>query len=154
MGQVFTQAMKHKGVSFIEVFQNCVIFNKDTHMPIVGREHREDRAVYLEHGKPLIFGKNKDKGIRLRGLEPEVVAVGEGAKDLVMHDESAEHSGLAFFLWQFDAPKFPVPLGVFRAVRQPTYEEMNIQLHADAEARKGRGTLAGLFNSGDTWTIE
>ncbi len=85
-----------------------------------------------------------------------MVTLGEGGAgegDLVMHDEAADHSGLAFFLSQFDAPKFPVPLGVFRAVRQPTYEEMNIQLHADAEARKGRGTLAGLFGSGDTWTI-
>ena len=61
--------------------------------------------------------------------------------------------GLAFFLSQFDAPKFPVPLGVFRAVRQPSYEEMNEQLHADARARKGRGDLTALFNSGDTWTI-
>ena len=154
MAQVLKRAAEHKGTAFVEIFQNCIVFNDGAYDAITDKSVRDDARLLLEHGKPLVFGKNKDKGIRLRGLEPEVVAVGEGAKDLVMHDESAEHSGLAFFLSQFDAPKFPVPLGVFRAVRQPTYEEMNIQLHADAEARKGRGTLAGLFNSGDTWTIE
>ena len=154
MAQVLKRAAEHKGTAFVEIFQNCIVFNDGAYDAITDKSVRDEARLLLEHGKPLVFGKNKDKGIRLRGLEPEVVAVGEGAKDLVMHDESAEHSGLAFFLSQFDAPKFPVPLGVFRAVRQPTYEEMNIQLHADAEARKGRGTLAGLFNSGDTWTIE
>ncbi|MCC6659099.1 MAG: 2-oxoacid:ferredoxin oxidoreductase subunit beta, partial [Rhodocyclaceae bacterium] len=154
MAQVLKRAAEHKGTAFVEIFQNCIVFNDGAYDAITDKSVRDDARLLLEHGKPLIYGKGRDKGVRLRGLEPEVVAVGEGAKDLVMHDESAEHSGLAFFLSQFDAPKFPVPLGVFRAVRQPTYEEMNIQLHADAEARKGRGTLAGLFNSGDTWTIE
>ena len=154
MAQVLKRAAEHKGTAFVEIFQNCIVFNDGAYDAITDKSVRDEARLLLEHGKPLVFGKNKDKGIRLRGLEPEVVAAGEGAGDLVIHDESAEHSGLAFFLSQFDAPKFPVPLGVFRAVRQPTYEEMNIQLHADAEARKGRGTLAGLFNSGDTWTIE
>ena len=154
MPEVLKRAHAHRGASFVEIFQNCIVFNDGAYDAITDKSVRDEARLLLEHGKPLVFGKNKDKGIRLRGLEPEVVAAGEGAGDLVIHDESAEHSGLAFFLSQFDAPKFPVPLGVFRAVRQPTYEEMNIQLHADAEARKGRGTLAGLFNSGDTWTIE
>ena len=73
MGQVLQQAMAHKGVAFVEIYQNCVIFNKDTHVPITGREFRDDRAVYLEHGKPLIFGKNKDKGIKINGLNTEIV---------------------------------------------------------------------------------
>jgi 2-oxoglutarate ferredoxin oxidoreductase subunit beta len=156
MAQVLKRAAEHKGAAFVEIFQNCIVFNDGAYDAITDKSVRDDARLLLEHGKPLVFGKSKDKGIRLRGLEPEVVTIGEGgvsSADLVMHDESAEHSGLAFFLSQFDAPKFPVPLGVFRAVRQPTYEEMNMQLHADAEARKGRGTLAGLFNSGDTWTI-
>jgi 2-oxoglutarate ferredoxin oxidoreductase subunit beta len=156
MAQVLKRAAEHKGTAFVEVFQNCIVFNDGAYDAITDKNVRDDARLLLEHGKPLVFGKNRDKGIRLRGLEPEVVTIGEHAAseaDLVMHDESAEHSGLAFFLSQFDAPKFPVPLGVFRAVRQPTYEEMNVQLHADAEARKGRGTLAGLIKSGDTWTI-
>jgi len=157
MAGVLKRAAEHKGAAFVEIFQNCIVFNDGAYDAITDKSVRDDARLLLEHGKPLVFGKNKDKGIRLRGLEPVVVEIGEHAAseaDLVMHDESAEHSGLAFFLSQFDAPKFPVPLGVFRAVSQPTYEEMNTQLHADAEARKGRGTLAALFNSGDTWTIK
>ncbi|MBE7422359.1 MAG: 2-oxoacid:ferredoxin oxidoreductase subunit beta [Zoogloeaceae bacterium] len=156
MAQVLKRAAEHKGTAFVEIFQNCIVFNDGAYDAITDKSVRDDARLLLEHGKPLVFGKARDKGIRLRGLEPEVVTLGEGGAgegDLVMHDEAADHSGLAFFLSQFDAPKFPVPLGVFRAVRQPTYEEMNIQLHADAEAHKGRGTLAGLFGSGDTWTI-
>ena len=156
MAQVLKRAAEHKGTAFVEIYQNCIVFNDGAYDAITDKSVRDDARQLLEHGKPLVFGKARDKGIRLRGLEPEVVTLGEGGAgegDLVMHDEAADHSGLAFFLSQFDAPKFPVPLGVFRAVRQPTYEEMNIQLHADAEARKGRGTLAGLFGSGDTWTI-
>jgi len=157
MASVLKRAAEHEGTAFVEIFQNCIVFNDGAYDAITDKSVRDDARLMLEHGKPLVFGKNRDKGIRLRGLEPEVVTIGENAAseaDLVMHDESAEHGGLAFFLSQFDAPNFPVPLGVFRAVTKPSYEDMNVQLHADAQVRKGRGTLAGLFNSGDTWTIK
>jgi 2-oxoglutarate ferredoxin oxidoreductase subunit beta len=156
MAQVLKRAAEHKGTAFVEIFQNCIVFNDGAYEAITDKSVRDDARLLLEHGRPLVFGKNKDKGVRLRGLEPEVVTIGEGGvaeADLVVHDEDAEHSGLAFFLSQFDAPKFPVPLGVFRAVNQPSYEELNNQLHADARARRGQGDLAALFNSGDTWTI-
>ena len=157
MAGVLRRAAAHKGTAFVEVFQNCIVFNDGAYDAITDKNVRDDARLLLEHGKPLVFGKGRDKGIRLRGLEPEAVALGESGvaeAELVVHDETAEHSGLAFFLSQFDAPKLPVPLGVFRAVAAPTYEDLNMQLHADARARKGRGDLAGLFNSGDTWTIE
>ena len=157
MAGVLKRAAEHKGTAFVEIYQNCIVFNDGAYDAITDKSVRDEARLLLEHGKPLVFGKNKDKGIRLRGLEPEVVALGEGGAaegELVVHDEAAEHGGLAFFLSQFDAPKLPVPLGVFRAVRAPTYEEMNGQLHEDARARRGRGDLAALFNSGDTWTIE
>ncbi|GAB1412052.1 MAG: 2-oxoacid:ferredoxin oxidoreductase subunit beta [Burkholderiales bacterium] len=157
MAQVLKRAAAHEGTAFVEIFQNCIVFNDGAYDAITDKGVRDDARLLLEHGKPLVFGKNKDKGIRLRGLEPEVVTLGENgvsAADLVVHDEAAEHGGLAFFLSQFDAPKFPVPLGVFRAVSQPSYEVMNERLHADARERRGRGDLAALFNSGDTWTIK
>ncbi|GIK24529.1 MAG: 2-oxoacid:ferredoxin oxidoreductase subunit beta [Rhodocyclaceae bacterium] len=156
MAQVLKRAAEHKGTAFVEIFQNCIVFNDGAYEAITDKSVRDDARLLLEHGKPLVFGKNRDKGVRLRGLEPEVVTIGEDGvteADLVVHDEAAEHSGLAFFLSQFDAPKFPVPLGVFRAASQPSYEELNNQLHADARARRGQGDLAALFNSGDTWTI-
>jgi 2-oxoglutarate ferredoxin oxidoreductase subunit beta len=157
MAQVLRRAAEHEGTAFVEVYQNCIVFNDGAYDAITDKSVRDDARLMLEHGKPLLYGKERNRGIRLRGLEPEAVTLGEDGvteADLVVHDEAADHSGLAFFLSQFDAPKLPVPLGVFRAVSAPAYEDMNNQLHADAEARKGRGTLAGLFNSGDTWTIE
>ena len=157
MANVFKRAAAHKGTAFVEVFQNCVVFNDGAHEAIADKRVRDESRLLLEDGKPLVFGKARDKGIRLRGLEPEVVTVGENGvteADLVMHDETASHSGLAFFLSQLDAPRFPVPLGVFRSVNAPSYEELNKQLHADARARKGRGDLASLLGGGDTWTIK
>ncbi len=157
MGAMLKRAAAHEGTAFVEVFQNCIVFNDGAYDAITDKSVRDDARLMLEHGKPLVFGKNRDKGIRLRGLEPEVVTIGEGGvaeADLVLHDERAEHSGLAFFLSQFDAPAFPVPLGVFRDSAAPAYEDMNLQLHADAQARRGRGDLASLFKGGDTWTIK
>jgi 2-oxoglutarate ferredoxin oxidoreductase subunit beta len=157
MAQVLRRAAEHEGTAFVEVYQNCIVFNDGAYDAITDKSVRDDARLMLEHGKPLLYGKERNRGIRLRGIEPEAVTLGEDGvteADLVVHDEAADHSGLAFFLSQVDAPKLPVPLGVFRAVSAPAYEDMNNQLHADAEARRGRGDLAGLFNSGDTWTIE
>ncbi|MCG3176725.1 MAG: hypothetical protein MOGMAGMI_01686 [Candidatus Omnitrophica bacterium] len=156
MGQVFTQAMRHKGVSFIEVLQNCVIFNKDTHLPIVGRENREDRAIYLEHGKPLIFGKNKDKGIRLSGSRAEIVDLAahpEAAESLVKHDMSDPEPNWAYQLSQMTFPEFPVPFGVFRDIERPTYDEMmNEQTRLSIEKR-GKGDLKKLLYNEEVWVI-
>ncbi len=157
MAGVLRRAAEHQGTAFVEVFQNCIVFNDGAFDAITDKSVRDDARLMLEHGKPLLYGKERNKGIRLRGLEPEAVTLGEDGvteADLVVHDEKAEHSGLAFFLSQFDAPKLPVPLGVFRAVNMPSYEEMNGRQHENALERRGRGDLASLFNSGDTWTID
>jgi len=156
MGAVLARAAAHKGTAFVEVFQNCIVFNDGAYDAITDKATRADARLMLEHGKPLVFGKDRDKGIRLRGLEPEIVhlgAAGVAESELVVHDEQGAHSGLAFFLSQFDAPNLPVPLGVFRAVSEPSYDELNTKLAQDARARKGAGDLAKLLNSGDTWTI-
>jgi 2-oxoglutarate ferredoxin oxidoreductase subunit beta len=157
MAQMLKRAAEHKGTAFVEVLQNCIVFNDGAYDAITDKAVRDDARLMLEHGKPLIYGKARNKGIRLRGLEPDVVTLGEGGvteSDLVVHDEHAENGGLAFFLSHFGAPRQPVPLGVFRDVSAPAYEEMNNKLHENALERKGRGELASLFNSGDTWTIE
>jgi 2-oxoglutarate ferredoxin oxidoreductase subunit beta len=157
MQQVLQRAAQHKGTAFVEIFQNCIVFNDGAYDAITDKATRADARLMLEHGKPLVFGKERDKGIRLHGMEPEVVKLGSDGvseADLVVHDEAADHSGLAFFLSQFDAPNLPVPLGVFRAVEAPSYEDMNTQLATDARAAKGQGNLAKLLASGDTWTID
>jgi 2-oxoglutarate ferredoxin oxidoreductase subunit beta len=156
MGQVFQQAMKHKGVAFIEVFQNCVIFNKDTHVPIVGRETREDRAIYLESGKPLIFGKNKDKGIKLNGVLPEIVdlaAKPDETKNVLVHDATAKMPNYSYLLTQLEYPEMPVPFGVFRDIEKPSYEEMLSEQVKAVTQKNGVGKLKDILYTNEVWKV-
>ncbi|MCC6195732.1 MAG: 2-oxoacid:ferredoxin oxidoreductase subunit beta [Burkholderiales bacterium] len=155
MQETLKRAAEHEGTAFVEVLQNCMVFNDGAHAAISDRSTRDDARLLLAHGKPLLYGTGGNKGIALRSFEPRSVTLAEGGTtldDVVVHDEHAANGGLAFFLSALSAP-LPVPLGVFRAVRQPVYERLNEELAADARRQKGRGTLAKLFDSGDTWTI-
>jgi 2-oxoglutarate/2-oxoacid ferredoxin oxidoreductase subunit beta len=156
LNTILTQAAQHKGVSFVEVFQNCNIFNDGAFKHFTEREHREDRTINLEHGKPLIFGKDRHKGIRLNGLKLEVVELGKGVTeaDLLVHDAYAPEPSLAYMLARMDYPEFPVPVGVLRAVAKPSYDELLEAQVQDAISRMGPGSLEKLLNSGDTWTVE
>ena len=119
------------------------------------RDTKADTTIELEHGKPLIFGKNRDKGIRLNGMEPEVVELGKGITedDLLFHDEKAPEPSLAYLLSRMRHPEFPEPIGVFRAIDAPKYEvQLNDQVD-EAREKRGPGDLDKLFNSGDTWTV-
>jgi 2-oxoglutarate ferredoxin oxidoreductase subunit beta len=143
-------------VSFIEVYQNCVVFNDGAFDYATDRDRKADTTIELEHGKPLIFGKNRDQGIRLNGIEPEIVELGKGVSedDLLFHDEKSPEPSLAYLLSRMRYPEFPEPIGVFRAVDRPRYDvELNEQITA-ARAKKGHGDLEALFHSGDTWTVE
>ena len=156
MVQTFQRAAAHKGTAFVEVYQDCNVFNSGAFLYAEKPDQRPDNLVYLEHGKPLIFGKDKKKGIRLHNMKPEVVELGKGitADDLLFHDEKAESPALAFLLARLKHPEFPEPVGVFRAVERQTYDEgVNAQIEA-AIAKSGEGDLDKLFNSGDTWTVE
>ncbi|EKD42175.1 MAG: hypothetical protein ACD_73C00286G0004, partial [uncultured bacterium] len=124
---VLTRAAQHKGSAFVEIFQNCIIFNDGAYDVVTDREVRDDNILYLEQGKPLIFGKGKNKGIRFNGLNPEVVTIGEnGVKesDLVVHDEHNPNPAYAFMLSQMESPAFPTPLGVLRSINKPTYDSL------------------------------
>ena len=113
--------------------------------------------IYLEHGKPLTFGKNRDRGIRVNeGNRPEVVELGSGISedDLLFHDEKADEPSLAFMLARMRHPEFPEPVGVFRDVERPVYDEGVMQQIDDEIAKKGEGDLEALFNAGDTWVVK
>ncbi len=113
--------------------------------------------LILEHGKPMIFGKDRDKGIRLQGLHPEVVTIGENGiteADLLVHDEKAEEPYLALMLSRMFWPAFPVPVGVLRSVERPTHDRLIEDQIASAIARSGAGDLDGVLNGGETWTVE
>jgi 2-oxoglutarate ferredoxin oxidoreductase subunit beta len=155
LATVLKRAAEHVGVSFVEVYQNCNVFNDGAFEYASGRETRADATLELEHGKPMIFGKNRDKGIRLNGMMPEVVELGKGISedDLLFHDEKAPEPTLAYLLSRMTHPEFPEPIGVFRDVDAPRYEEVLGQQIAAAQKR-GRGDLKALFTSGETWTVE
>ncbi len=146
----------HKGSGILEVYQNCNIFNDGAFKSFNERDVKEDRMLYLEHGKPLVFGKDKSKGIRLNGLSPEVVTIGENGvtvDDLLVHDENAAEPNLSYIIGRMQFPEYPVPMGVFRSVSKPTYEDMLKNQVESAIAAKGPGSLEKLINSGETWTI-
>jgi 2-oxoglutarate/2-oxoacid ferredoxin oxidoreductase subunit beta len=150
------RAAKHRGASFVEVYQNCNIFNDGAFAEFAAKEVRADRTLVLEHGKPMIFGKERDKGIRLNGLRPEVVQLGDGVSkdDLLVHDETREDPTIAFMLSRMEWPEYPVPVGVLRAVERPTYDELMSQQIDQAVRSEGEGDIQKLFLEGDTWTVE
>ena len=152
---VLQRAAAHKGTAFVEIYQNCKIFNDGVFDYATDKSVKADNILYLEHGKPMIFGKNRDKGIRLNGLRPEVVEVGKdcGPDDLLMHDESCADPTLAFLLSRMTGPDFPEPVGVIRNVRKPCYEELLAAATQAEIAKKGKGTTADLFKAEDIWTV-
>jgi 2-oxoglutarate ferredoxin oxidoreductase subunit beta len=150
-----TRAGFHRGSAFIEVLQNCNIFNDGAYRDFTDREVRDDRMLVLEHGRPMIFGKERDKGIRLHGLRPEVVELGGDVSeaDLLVHDEQAEDPYLAFMLSRMWWPDYPVPVGVLRDVSRPTHDELMTGQIEAVVAQRGEGDLRKLLDSGETWTV-
>jgi 2-oxoglutarate ferredoxin oxidoreductase subunit beta len=149
---------RHKGAAFLEVYQNCNIFNDGCFDHFKDREVRSDRMIEIEDGAPLVFGKDRKKGIRLNGLRPEVVDLSEGSswteEHLLVHDENSSDPTLATLLARMTYPELPVPMGVFRAIERPTYEVMLRDQIATARAKSGPGDLEKLLNSGDTWVVD
>jgi 2-oxoglutarate ferredoxin oxidoreductase subunit beta len=145
----------HKGSTFVEVLQNCNIFNDGAYRDFTDRDVRDDRMLILEHGEPMIFGKDRDRGIRLNGLHPEVVQLGDGITedDLLVHDAHAEDPYLALMLSRMWWPEFPVPVGILRAVQRPTHDQLLVEQIEAAKAKLGEGDLAAALNAGETWTV-
>ena len=152
---VLKRAAEHKGTSFVEVYQNCNVFNDGAFDYATDRETKSDTVIEIEHGKPLLFGKDRNKGIRLNGTHPEIVELGKGITedDLLFHDERTPEPSLAYLLSRMRNPDYPEPIGVFRAVEAPCYEDLMEAQIAQARKTRGNGDLEALFNSGETWTV-
>jgi 2-oxoglutarate ferredoxin oxidoreductase subunit beta len=148
-------AAAHKGTAFVEIYQNCNIFNDKAFAHLTEKEVRDDALVQLAHGQPLVFGKAKDKGIRLNGPELEVVrfADGFGPDDCLIWDETRANPAIAFMVAQMEPPRFPVPIGVLRRVEMPTYESAVLAQIEQETGRRGVGSLDKLLRSGDVWTV-
>src|SRR5205085_3257861 len=137
---VLERAAKHVGTAFVEIYQNCNIFNDGAFNYATDKATKGDTTLYLEHGKPLIYGKDGAKGIRLHGLNPEVVDTKTvKPDDLLIHDEKAPEPSLAFLLSRMRYPDFPEPLGVFRAVEQERYGTLVRRQNEQAIAKLGKG---------------
>ena len=157
MTKVFTEAAKHKGTSIVEILENCVIFNNKIHGLITSRETKDDNQLFLEAGKPMIFGKEKNKGIVLRGTNLEVVTIGENGikeKDILVHDPYSVDSGIHVMLSSMMPPAFPAALGVIRSVKSETFEDA---VWASIEYEKKNSKLKSvddLLRTGNTWIKE
>jgi 2-oxoglutarate/2-oxoacid ferredoxin oxidoreductase subunit beta len=156
LSDTLQRAAQHKGTAFVEVFQNCNIFNDGAFKNFAEREVRDDRMIVLEHGKPLIFGKKRDKGLRLKGTKLEVVQLGNGVSEseLLVHNEQDSDAIHAYLISGMSYPDYPVPMGVFRQILKPTYDSLLEGQVRSSEQRLGKGDLEKLLNSGDTWTVE
>ncbi|HCL82324.1 MAG TPA: 2-oxoacid:ferredoxin oxidoreductase subunit beta [Chitinophagaceae bacterium] len=156
--QMLMRSYQHKGSSFLEIYQNCNIFNDGAFEVFTEKSSRATETLFLEQGKPLIFGPNQDKGIRLDGLRPVVVDIGKGytAEDLWVHDEKDLYKAQTL-VRMFDDPglesHFPRPFGVFFESQRSCYEDMLKGQIEEVISTKGRGNLNKLLKGRETWTI-
>jgi len=153
MTQLFIEAEQFKGTSLIEVLQNCVIFNDGCFSGITDKNVKEDRQLYVRHGQPMIFGKEKNKGIILKGLQLEVVTIGEHGiteEDILIHDETVQDPTLHQMLVRLS---YPTVTGIIRAVKDVTFEERIEEVNKQVKAHSKFKTADDLFFSGDTYEV-
>ena len=150
MTQTFKAAAAHKGAAFVEIYQNCVIFNDKCFDDFADKKVRDDKTIDLQPGQPLVFGKELDKGIRMEGFEANIVP----AADATTWDPTTASPGPGFMLSHLqDDPEMPNPIGIFRSVDAPIFDEgVNAQIDAAIE-KKGTGSFRDLVYTGDTWKV-
>ncbi len=155
LGETLVRAAQHKGTSLVEVYQNCNVFNDGAMAYAQEKSQRAENTIELEHGKPLVFGAERDKGIRLTGSHLEVVKLSEVAiDDLLIHDEKDPNPSIQMMLARMRYPEMPEPIGVLRAVEGvSTYDDQINDQVTRARNAKGDGDLEALYASGDCWTV-
>ncbi|HPV88578.1 MAG TPA: 2-oxoacid:ferredoxin oxidoreductase subunit beta, partial [Bacteroidales bacterium] len=149
--------LKHDGTALVEVLQNCVIFNDRTHSIISDRDVRADRTIVLQHGKPMIFGKNKDKGLILDGMRLKAVTIGENGittDDLLVHNAEEQNHGIHIMLCEMEWPELPVALGIIRRVKDRTYDDMVRDQVTELANKSNIRCMNDMLRSGDTWVVE
>ena len=155
--EVLKAAANHKGASVVEVLQNCVIFNDGTHASVATKEGRAKNAIYLEHGKPMLFGENKEFGLMQEGFGLKVVKLGENGiteKDILIHDAHCQDNTLQLKLALMEGPDFPIALGVIRDVDAPTYNDAVIGQIEEIKGKKKYHNFQELLMTNDTWEVK
>ena len=152
---VLERAARHRGSAFVEIYQNCKVFNDGVFDYATDPTTKADAIVYLDHRRPLLFGQDRNRGLRLGGYDIEMVTLGGGMSidDLIIHDEKAEQPNLAFLLSRLSGPEFPECVGVFRAVQRPTYADQLAQQRTAAQKRRGPVRLEQLLAGDETWVV-
>lgn len=156
MKEVFTLAARHKGTSLVEVLQNCVIFNDDIHAEITDKELRAEHQIYLEHGKPMLFGKNKELGLIQDGYRLKVVKLGNGitVEDVLVHDATSMDASRQYQLVRMALPEFPIAMGVIRSCEGSVYEDMLYSQIKQIRSTSKIKTMDDLMTSGNTFKLE
>jgi 2-oxoglutarate ferredoxin oxidoreductase subunit beta len=154
--EMIVAAYKHKGVALIEVLQDCDIFNEGIWTEVTKKSNRATNTVTLVHGEPLLFGENREKGFRVKDFDLEVVNINDPGVDksqLLVHDMHRSDATLALKLAQLEYPKFPYPLGIFRQIEAPVYDdEVRWQEH-EVAVKTGRTDLYDLLHAGEVWSV-
>ena len=155
--EIFIEAGKHDGTSVVEILQNCVIYNDKTHVEITDKEHKEDRQLILRYGEPMIFGKDRDKGLVLDGMKLKIVKIGKNGvteDDILVHRANENNPGIHMMLVNMRYPDYPVALGVIRNVQSPTYETSLTEQIKKVKVKSSIKTMEDLFESGKTFEIK
>lgn len=155
--EVLVAAGKHKGTSVVEVLQNCVIFNDGTHESVATKEGRARHAIYLEHGKPMLFGGNKEFGLVQQGFGLKIVTLGENSireEDILIHDAHCHDNTLQLKLALMEGPDFPIALGVIRDVEAPTYNDAIVEQIEEMKRKKKYHNFAELLMTNDVWEVK
>jgi len=156
MTTTFTEAALFSGTSVVEILQNCVIFNHDTHAAVTGKEVKDYRQIYLEHGKPMLFGKKKEMGLVLENLELKVVKIGENGiseSDILIHDAHQKNQTIHNLLVKMKAPEFPVAFGIIRAIEDDTLEDLIEEQNQNIQSKNRFSSVNDLLLSGNTWEV-
>ncbi len=154
---VLKKAANHKGASVVEILQNCIIFNDGTHESVATKEGRAKNAIYLEHGKPMIFGAEREYGLMQEGFGLKVVKIGENGvteADLLVHDAHCEDHTLQLHLALMQGPDFPIALGVIRDVDAPTYDAAVVEQIEEVKSKKKYHNFNELLMTNETWEVK
>jgi len=157
MKEVFLEAARHKGTSLVEILQNCIIFANQVHKEITGKEVRDDHQIYLKHGEPMIYGKNRDKGLIMVKGQMKSVTIGKDGytlDDILVHDVKNPDDTIHYMLTRMSLPELPVAMGVIRSCESTVYESL-LTGQIDASKKETKiSNMNELLRSGNTFEVE
>lgn len=157
MKEVFIKAAEHRGTSMVEILQNCIIFANEVHNEITGKDVREDNQIYLKHGEPMIYGKEKNKGLVLEKGRIKSVIIGKNGytiDDILVHDVKDADDTIHYMLTRMSLPDLPVAMGIIRSCASLVYESMLVEQIEHARKNSEIKTVNDLLRSGNTFEVE